>query len=179
MNSDYKKAMFAGGCFWCTQSAFADKEGVIETTAGYTGGKIANPTYRAVCDGNTGHYEALEVTYDPSKITYKELLKIYWQSIDPTDYQGQFHDRGSQYQTAIFYYDSEQMHLAESSKVQVAKLLQTLVRTEILPVSTFYPAEDYHQDYHKTNSLHYKSYCYFSGRDARLKELWSDVGKQL
>jgi len=179
MNNDYKKALFAGGCFWCTQSAFADREGIITTTAGYTGGKQANPTYREVCDGNTGHYEALEITYDPGKISYKEVLKIYWQSIDPTDYQGQFHDRGSQYQTAIFYYDSEQKQLAEASKAQVAQLLQMPVRTEILPASTFYSAEDYHQDYHKTNALHYKSYCYLSGRDARLKELWADIGAQL
>lgn len=179
MNRTYKKALLAGGCFWCIESVFADKKGIIATTAGYTGGKLAHPTYDEVCKGDTGHYEVVEIIYDESQISYQEILKTYWQSIDPTDYQGQFHDRGSQYQTVIFYSDEEQRQLAEASKKQVAKLLQTPVKTEILPAVTFYPAEDYHQDYHQTNALHYKSYCYLSGRDARLKEMWADVGTQL
>lgn len=145
------KATFAGGCFWCMVAPFQEQEGVLQVVSGYTGGHKENPTYREVCSGQTGHYEAVQVTYDPSRISYPELLEIFWRQIDPTDPGGQFHDRGQSYQTAIFYHDEQQKKQAEESRdrLQASGYFQAPIVTKILPASEFYPAEDYHQDYHK------------------------------
>jgi peptide methionine sulfoxide reductase msrA/msrB len=173
---ELKKAMFAGGCFWCMESPFEELNGVKEVISGYTGGHTNNPTYEEVSSGKTGHLEAVQVTYDPSKITYKELLNVYWQQIDPTDPIGQFADKGSQYKTAIFYNTEEQRRLAEESKKELeesGRFKKTIV-TEILKASTFYKAEEYHQDYYKTCPIKYNAYKKGSGRPEFLKEKWSD-----
>jgi peptide-methionine (S)-S-oxide reductase len=164
-------AAFAGGCFWCMQPPFEELTGVISTTVGYTGGFKVNPTYEEVSAGGTGHAESVQVVYDPSKISYEKLLDIFWKNIDPTVKDQQFCDHGHQYRTAIFYYNDEQRQLAEASKAKVAARFGT-VYTEIVPASTFYPAEEYHQDYHKKNPIRYKFYRTTCGRDKRLKELW-------
>ncbi len=169
-----KKAIFAGGCFWCMESEFDYVGGVISTISGYTGGNVENPEYGEVSSGNTGHYEALEVTYDPQKVSYEKLLEVFWSNIDPTDAGGQFADRGSQYRTAIFYGNEEEKKLAEESKERMAAKLGKDVATKILPASAFYPAEEYHQNYHQKNPERYKRYKYGSGRPDRLKELWGD-----
>jgi len=158
------KATFAGGCFWCTEAAFQELDGVIEAVNGYTGGRAENPTYEQVCSGNTGHYEATEITYDPEKITYERLLEVFWRSIDPTDGGGQFVDRGSQYRTAVFYHDEKQKELAEKSKKKLEEELDGPIATEILPAQTFYKAEEYHQDYYKKKRLEYELYKRGSGR---------------
>lgn len=169
-----KLAIFAGGCFWCMEGPFEAKEGVVEVLAGYTGGEKANPTYEEVCSGATGHYEAIQVSYDPAKTSFEELLEIFWRQIDPTDSTGQFVDQGPQYRSAIFYQDAEQKRLAEESKKKLGQSEQfdKPIVTAILPAATFYPAEDYHQDYYKKNPLRYKFYRYQSGRDAFLKKNW-------
>lgn len=172
------KAIFAGGCFWCTEAAFDQVEGVIETTSGYTGGREQSPSYRDVASGKTSHYEALEVVYDPTKVTYEELLMAYWHSIDPTDRGGQFADRGKQYRTAIFYLDEEQRNTAEESKKAIAKEFKAKIVTEILPAKEFFAAEEYHQDYHQKNKFHYNLYKHGSGRVKRLEELWGEKGDQ-
>ena len=164
--------IFASGCFWCTESDFQDIPGVIDAVSGYTGGKVENPTYSQVSSGVTGHAEAVAVTFDPSKITFKELLKIYWEGSDPTVSDRQFCDQGAQYRPAIFFQNAEQEKLARSSKEQVAKLLKTTIYTEIEKAGKFYPAEDYHQDYYKKNPVRYKYYRYNCGRDQRLEKLW-------
>lgn len=164
-------AIFAGGCFWCEQAAFDDLKGVISTTAGYTGGHTQNPTYEQVSHENTGHYEAVKVVFDPSIITYKQLLEIFWKNIDPLDDGGQFCDRGDSYRSAIFYSD-EQKSLALKSKDDVEKKLKATVVTEIIPAVKFYPAEDYHQEYHKKNPIRYRFYRSRCGRDKRLNEIW-------
>lgn len=169
-----QKAVFAGGCFWCTEAAFDYADGVLATTPGYTGGDMENPDYKQVSGGHTGHYEALEVTYVPAQINYEGLLKIYWESIDPTDSGGQFADRGSQYQTAIFYLNEEQRRLAEQSKKEIAERLNAEIHTKILPAGTFYPAEEYHRDYHIKNPVQYERYKHGSGRVRRLQEIWND-----
>ncbi|HOB11588.1 MAG TPA: peptide-methionine (S)-S-oxide reductase MsrA [Syntrophomonadaceae bacterium] len=168
------KATFAGGCFWCMVAPFQEQEGVLQVVSGYTGGHKENPTYREVCSGQTGHYEAVQVTYDPSRISYPELLEIFWRQIDPTDPGGQFHDRGQSYQTAIFYHDEQQKKQAEESRdrLQASGYFQAPIVTKILPASEFYPAEDYHQDYHKKNPVHYGQYKRGSGREAFLEETW-------
>lgn len=168
------KATFAGGCFWCMEPPFDKLPGVVSTTSGYTGGKKVNPTYQEVSGGGTGHTEAVQVVYDPKKVSYEKLLEVFWRNVDPTDAGGQFCDRGSQYRTGIFVHDEEQKRLAEASKAALAKnkpFKQPLV-TEIVPAATFYPAEDYHQDYYTKNPLRYKFYRSGCGRDARLAELW-------
>ena len=167
------KATFAGGCFWCMEPAFDKLDGVISTTSGYTGGDKENPTYKEVSAGGTGHAEAIEILYDPAKITYADLLNVFWRNIDPTVKDRQFCDIGRQYRPAIFYHDEEQKQLAEESKraLELAKRFNT-VRTEIVPTSTFYKAEEYHQDYYRKNPIRYKYYRYGCGRDKRLKELW-------
>jgi methionine-S-sulfoxide reductase len=169
-----EKATFAGGCFWCMEPPFAKLDGVISVIPGYTGGEKANPTYEEVCSGRTGHAEAVEIVYAPAKIDYAELLEVFWQNIDPTDGGGQFADRGSQYRTAIFFHDAGQERLARESK---AKLQDTgkftsPIRTEIVPVQTFYPAEEYHHDYYRKNPVRYEAYRYGSGRGRFLKEVW-------
>jgi peptide methionine sulfoxide reductase msrA/msrB len=168
----YEKAIFAGGCFWCMQGPFEKLDGVKEVFAGYTDGKGANPTYENYAE--KGYVEAIEVTYDPSKISYSKLLDVFWRQIDPTDAGGQFVDRGPQYRSAIFYLDDEQKNLAEKSKEQLAesgRYDKPLV-TEISKATAFYKAEDYHQDYYKKNPVRYKYYRYRSGRDEYLKKIW-------
>lgn len=156
------------------EEPFDTRQGVISTTAGYTGGHKTNPTYAEVSAGATGHAEAVEITYDPKQISYQELLEIFWHNIDPTTRDRQFCDRGDQYRTAIFYHDAEQQRAAEASKKHLedgGKIGQPIV-TQIVAASTFYPAEDYHQDYYRKNPLRYRYYRYRCGRDRRLKEIW-------
>jgi len=171
------KATFAGGCFWCMEPPFDKLEGVISTISGYTGGKKKNPTYEEVSAGNTGHGEAVQVTYDPKKITYEKLLDVFWHNIDPLTPNRQFCDAGSQYRTAIFYHDENQKRLAEESKKSLSKRFKEPIVTEIVPASEFYPAEEYHQDYYIKNPLRYKFYRYNCGRDQRLEALWGAAGK--
>lgn len=165
------EAIFAGGCFWCMEPPFDKTSGVLSTTSGYTGGKKSNPTYQDVSAGKSGHIEALKVVYDPSKVSYSQLLKIFWKNIDPVDGGGQFCDRGPQYQSAIFYLNEEQRKEAASSKAEVEKKI-TSVKTELLAAQVFYPAEDYHQDYYQKNPLRYKYYRFSCGRDKRLEKVW-------
>ncbi len=169
-----EKAIFAGGCFWCIESAFDETPGVITAISGYIGGKTENPTYEEVCSGTTGHYEAVEVTYDPTKVSYGELLNIFWRQIDPTDAKGQFADRGTQYHTAIIYTNDEQKIIAEESKklLQDSKIFSKPIMTQIIKAPKFYPAEDYHQDYYKKESTHYKLYKIGSGREAFIENNW-------
>lgn len=169
------KATFAGGCFWCMEPAFEKLAGVQSVTSGYTGGQKKNPTYEEVSSGSTGHAESVQVLYDPSKITYSELLTAYWHNVDPTQESGQFCDIGNQYRSAIFYENEEQKQLAEKSKVEVEKQLQRRVVTQIVPASQFYAAEDYHQDFYKKNPVRYSTYRMGCGRDRRLKEIWGDA----
>lgn len=171
-----EKATFAGGCFWCMEAPFEELDGVKEVSVGYTGGHKKNPTYEEVSSGKTGHLEAVQVTYDPSKITYKELLDVFWRQIDPTDPLGQFADKGSQYKTAIFYHNKEQRHLAEESKKDLEESggFEKPIVTEILKAPTFYKAEDYHQNYYKTCPIKYNAYKNGSGRSEFLKKKWSD-----
>jgi peptide methionine sulfoxide reductase msrA/msrB len=171
-----EKATFAGGCFWCMEPPFEVLDGVDEVIAGYTGGDTENPTYEQVSSGKTGHYEAVQITYDPEIISYEELLDVYWRQIDPTDGGGQFADQGSQYKTAIFYHDQKQKELAEESKLhleQSGKYDKPIV-TQILPYKKFYAAEDYHQDFYKTNPDRYETYKKYSGREGFLKENWPE-----
>jgi len=176
--TEREKATFAGGCFWCMEPPFEKLEGVIEVISGYTGGQKDNPTYKEVSAGGTGHVEVVQILYDPSKITYAELLEVFWKQIDPTDPDGQFVDRGSQYRTAIFYHNDEQKKLAEKSKEELDKSarFEKPIVTEIIEASTFYQAEDYHQDYYKNNPVRYKYYRYRSGRDQYLKKGCSSFG---
>lgn len=169
-----QKATFAGGCFWCMVSPFEEMPGIEGIISGYTGGHIENPTYEEVKKGTTGHYEAVQITYNPELFPYEKLLELYWPQIDPTDDGGQFQDRGPQYRTAIFYHTEEQQNLAQQSKekVRLANVFKKPIVTEILAASSFYPAEDYHQDYHKKNPTHYKEDRKQSGRDEFIKENW-------
>lgn len=173
-----RKATFAGGCFWCTEADFEKLPGVVKVISGYTGGEKENPTYGEVSSGTTGHVEAVQVYYDPSKITYEELLGFFWKHIDPTDKGGQFVDRGSQYRSVIFYHDEEQKKLAEKSKEALEKSgrFNKPVVTEIIEFTKFYEAEEYHQDYYKRHSLKYSYYRHGSGRDHFLSKAW---GKDL
>ncbi|MBW1695338.1 MAG: peptide-methionine (R)-S-oxide reductase MsrB [Deltaproteobacteria bacterium] len=172
---DIETATFAGGCFWCTEFDFEKVNGVIRVVSGYTGGHTENPTYEQVTAGNTGHYEAIQVHYDPSKVTYEQLLQVFWRHIDPTDGGGQFVDRGPQYRTAIFYHNEAQRRQAEKSKAVIEKSgrFSKPVVTKIIRLSKFYEAEDYHQDYYKKDPIRYNSYRFFSGRDQFLKKLWA------
>jgi methionine-S-sulfoxide reductase len=172
----FEQATFAGGCFWCMEQPFEELKGVEEVISGYTGGHKENPSYEEVCKGTTGHLEAIQVTYDPEKISYDELLNVFWQTIDPTDTGGQFTDRGSQYRTAIFYYNEEQRKSAEESKRELEKagIYNKPIVTEIIAFSHFYEAEDCHQDYYKKCPLRYKTYKSRSGRNHYLKIVWKD-----
>jgi peptide-methionine (S)-S-oxide reductase len=171
------KATFAGGCFWCVEEVFQEADGVISATSGYTGGKEANPTYEQVSDGGTGHAEAVEVIYDPSKVSYERLLQLFWHNVDPLTPDRQFCDGGHQYRSAIFYHDETQRQLAESSKraIEASKRFDKPIVTEIVPAGPFYPAEEYHQDYYTKNPLRYKFYKFNCGRAQRLKELWGET----
>jgi len=173
-----RKATFAGGCFWCTEADFEKLPGVVKVISGYTGGNKENPAYGEVSSGTTGHVEAVQVYYDPSKITYEELLNYFWKHVDPTDAGGQFVDRGAQYRSVIFYHDEDQKQLAEKSKEDLNKSgkFNKPIVTEILKFTKFYEAEDYHQDYYKTHSLKYKFYRFGSGRDQFLEKTW---GKEM
>jgi peptide methionine sulfoxide reductase msrA/msrB len=178
-DSVLKVATFAGGCFWCTESDFEKLPGVVKVVSGYTGGQKENPSYEEVSSGSTGHVEAVQVYYDPSKLTYTELLDTFWKHIDPTDFGGQFVDRGSQYRSVIFYHDEEQKRLAEKSKEALGKSgkFHKPIATEIIKFNSFYDAEEYHQDYYKTSPLRYKYYRSASGRDQFIKKVWgSDPG---
>lgn len=170
----YKEAIFAGGCFWCMESPFEKNDGVFEVISGYTGGEKVNPTYEEVSSGLTKHLESIKVIYDPTQITYQELLDIFWRQIDPTDPDGQFVDRGAQYRTAIFYLDEEQKRLAEKSKkeLQASGRFTKPILTPIVKAGPFYKAEDYHQDYYRRNPLRYKFYRSGSGRDQYLEKIW-------
>lgn len=171
-----EKATFAGGCFWCVEADFDKLDGVISTTSGYIGGRLANPTYEQVSAGGSGHTEAVEVVFDPRKVSYEKLLEVFWVSIDPTVRDRQFCDVGSQYRTAIFVHDEAQRRDAEASKaaLEKSKPFKAAIVTPIEMATTFYPAEEYHQDYYRKNPVRYKFYRSGCGRDARLKDLWGD-----
>lgn len=166
-----KTAIFAGGCFWCMEPEFANIAGVSKVVSGYTGGDVVNPTYKQVSAGGTGHVEAIQITYDPSKVSYSQLLDIFWNNIDPLDDGGQFCDKGSQYRAGIFTYDDEQKKFAEESKESMSKKLGKPIATVIKTASAFYPAEDYHQEFYIKSKDRYKRYKSGCGRDERLDEL--------
>jgi len=176
-DKNLSSATFAGGCFWCTESDYEKIDGVVEVVSGYTGGDEENPAYEQVSSGATGHYEAVQVYYDPLQISYPELLDVFWRHVNPTDAGGQFVDRGPQYRSAIFYHNEEQKALAERSKADMDKsgVFKKPLVTPILPLKTFFPAEDYHQDYYKKNPLRYKWYRSGSGRDQFLESTWGDI----
>ena len=172
-NPKYEKGTFAAGCFWCVEQAFDGIDGVISTTSGYIGGTTANPTYPQVSKGRTGHTEAVEVVYDPDKVTYMQLLEVFWVNHDPTVNDRQFCDKGNQYRPGIFTHDAIQQQEAEKSKMALQmKNKVSPILTEITPATTFYPAEEYHQDYYLKNPVRYKFYKHVCGREQRLKELW-------
>ena len=174
-------ATFAGGCFWCTESDFEKVEGVVEVISGYIGGHVKNPTYAQVSSGSTGHTEAIQIYYDPKIVTYEELLEVLWKRMDPTDPNGQFVDRGTQYRPGIYYHSEEQKRLAEASRMKLEQSgrFNKPIKTEIVKAKQFYRAEEYHQDYHKNHSLRYKYYRYNSGRDQFLKKVWGDEIKMM
>ncbi len=171
------RATFAGGCFWCMEPPFDELDGVSSTTSGYIAGTTKNPTYEQVSTGTTGHTEALQVVYDPKKITYEKLLDVFWRNIDPLAANGQFCDLGSQYRSGIFYHDGNQKSAAEKSKKAIQARFKQPVATEITAATVFYPAEDYHQDYYKKNPLRYKLYSHGCGRAQRLEEVWGAAKK--
>ncbi|MEQ8173824.1 MAG: peptide-methionine (R)-S-oxide reductase MsrB [Syntrophomonadaceae bacterium] len=175
MDSDkLQKATFAGGCFWCMVGPFENLTGVVKVVSGYTGGKKENPSYHDVCGGNTGHAEAIQITYDPDLISYRRLLETFWQQIDPTDPGGQFYDRGDSYRTAIFYHDERQHKEAQKSKRELEEsgIFNRPIATQIVPAGNFYEAEEGHQDYHKKSAAHYSMYREASGRDQFIKQHW-------
>ncbi len=171
------RAVFAGGCFWCMEPPFDALDGVISTTSGYMGGQTRNPTYNEVSAGKTGHAEVVEIAYNPRKITYAQLLEVFWRNIDPLTANAQFCDVGSQYRSAIFVHDETERRLAEESKRAVAERLRKPIVTEIVAASEFWPAEDYHQDYYRKNPIRYKIYRTACGRDRRLEEVWGPAAK--
>lgn len=172
-----QKATFAGGCFWCMVKPFDELDGIINVVSGYTGGELENPTYEQVCSNQTGHLEAVQITFDPNLITYKDLLNMYWPQIDPTDPGGQFHDRGESYQTAIFYHNEEQKELAEQSKKEIEdkNIFEKPIVTQIREAKPFYEAEEYHQDFYKKDPRHYQAYRRGSGRDNFIEKNWSEA----
>ncbi|ORE95770.1 peptide methionine sulfoxide reductase [Stappia sp. 22II-S9-Z10] len=165
-------AIFAGGCFWCVEADFDKVDGVLSTVSGYTGGHLANPTYEDVVREDTGHYEAVEVTYDPAKVSYRMLVDHFFRTVDPVDAGGQFCDRGESYRTAIFTHSAEEKAEAEAAKAAAGEALGQPIVTPVLDAAPFYKAETYHQDYYKKNPLKYQYYRWSCGRDARVKELW-------
>ncbi len=174
MNGNYQVAIFAGGCFWCMEPPFEKLAGVKEVISGYTGGTVKNPTYEQVSSGTTGHVEAVQVIFDPKRISYQQLLDVFWRQVDPTDAGGQFVDRGDQYKSVIFYMNEEQHQEAIISKQNLEKsnIFPRPIVTDIRQTSTFYQAEEYHQDYYKKNTLQYKFYRFNSGRDQYLEKIW-------
>lgn len=177
MNNKLKKATFAGGCFWCMVEPFDEQPGIESIVSGYTGGHVENPTYEQVCADNTGHVEAVEITYNPEIFPYEDLVELFWRQIDPTDDGGQFHDRGSSYQTAIFYHDDSQKEIAEKSKQALvdSKKFKKPIVTPIIPAETFYEAEKEHQYYYKQNHFHYKLYKKGSGRQQFIEKNWKNT----
>ena len=177
MNKGYEKATFAGGCFWCMEPPFDKLDGVISTTSGYTGGNEKNPTYQEVSAGKTGHAEAVQIVYDPGKVSYKKLLEVFWMQINPTTPDRQFVDVGSQYRPGIFYHDDKQRRLAEESKMEIAESgrFDGPIVTEITKAGAFWPAEDYHQDYYMKSPKRYKFYRFGSGRDRYLDKVWGKM----
>ena len=173
-NAAAESAIFAGGCFWCMEEAFDKVPGVTATTSGYTGGTIDNPTYEQVSRGGTGHFEAVKVDYDPSAVTYDQLLEAFWRNVDPFDERGQFCDKGSSYLSAVFVATEEERQLAESTKEEITASFQMPVATQILAEQAFYPAEDYHQDFYQTNSARYQYYKLGCARVQRLEEIWGE-----
>ena len=173
--AELETATFAGGCFWCVESDFDHIPGVVKTISGYTGGVMPNPTYKQVSSNTTGHREAVQIVYDPSLVSYEDLLIAFWHSVDPTDSGGQFCDRGSSYETAIFANDEKQRQQAEASKAMVEQELEMAVVTPIEAAGPFFPAEDYHQDYYKKNPLRYRYYRWACGRNQRVKDLWGET----
>ena len=176
LEKNYEVATFAGGCFWCMVKPFDEQPGIKRVISGYTGGFVENPSYQQVCTDTTGHYEAVQITYDPEVFPYEKLLELFWQQIDPTDPGGQFYDRGQSYQTAIFYHNEMQKRLAEESKkvLQESGKFSKPIVTPLLPAKTFYPAEEYHQQYYKKNRAHYESYHIGSGRAGFIQKHWGD-----
>lgn len=172
--AEYAKATFAGGCFWCMEQPYENFPGVLRVMSGYTGGNIQSPTYEQVSSGKTGHFEAVQIEYNPTRISYEKLLEIFWHNIDPTNSKGQFCDEGSQYRSAIFYHNEDQKRIAEASKNELEKIkpFPEPIVTSLLPASKFYPAEDKHQHYYRRNPLIYKFYRFTCGRDSRLDQLW-------
>lgn len=179
LTEQYEVATFAGGCFWCMVKPFDEQPGIIKVVSGYTGGHKENPTYKEVCSETTGHYEAVQITFDPEVFPYEKLLELYWPQIDPTDASGQFADRGDSYRTAIFYHNEYQKTLAEESKQQLeaSGRFSEPIATQILPAKPFYEAEEYHQGYYKKNKFRYAMYRRGSGRDRFIKENWKDFGR--
>lgn len=179
LTEQYEVATFAGGCFWCMVKPFDEQPGIIKVVSGYTGGHKENPTYKEVCSETTGHYEAVQITFDPEVFPYEKLLELYWPQIDPTDAGGQFGDRGDSYRTAIFYHNEHQKTLAEESKQQLeaSGRFSEPIATQILPAKPFYEAEEYHQGYYKKNKFRYAMYRRGSGRDRFIKENWKDFGR--
>lgn len=171
-NPKLASAVFAGGCFWCTESDFDHIPGVVSTTSGYAGGKVANPTYEQVSAGGTGHIESVKVVYDPAKVSYRTLVARFFRTVDPLDPGGQFCDHGDQYRTAIFVANAEERRIAEATKARASALLKKPVVTLILPAGRFWPAEGYHQDYYRKNPVRYKYYRWRCGREARLQQVW-------
>jgi peptide methionine sulfoxide reductase msrA/msrB len=171
----FEKATFAGGCFWCMVGPFAELDGVEHVISGYTGGRTERPSYEEVCSETTGHYEAVQIVFNPKKVSYEELLDIFWRQIDPTDGGGQFHDRGSSYRPAIFYHSTEQHAVAEASKrdLQASGLFNRPIAVQLIEATTFWPAEDYHQDYYRKHPLRYEMYKRGSGRADFIKTVWS------
>ncbi|WP_160721167.1 peptide-methionine (S)-S-oxide reductase MsrA [Bacillus sp. USDA818B3_A] len=174
MENNQQLATFAGGCFWCMVKPFDEQPGIYSVISGYTGGTVENPTYQQVCSDTTGHYEAVQITFDPQVFPYEKLLQLFWQQIDPTDPGGQFYDRGQSYQTAIFYHNETQKELAERSRqaLEESGRFSKPIVTPILPAKTFYPAEEYHQHYYKKNRAHYESYHVGSGRAGFIERNW-------
>lgn len=174
---NYEIATFAGGCFWCMVKPFDEQPGIIKVVSGYTGGITEHPTYEEVCSEATGHYEAVQITFDPDIYSYERLLQLFWQQIDPTDPGGQFYDRGQSYQTAIFYHNEGQKTFAEKSKqdLQESGRFNKTIATEILPAKPFYEAEEYHQQFYRKNPARYHSYSEGSGRVAFIKKHWGDT----
>ncbi|MGW9607465.1 peptide-methionine (S)-S-oxide reductase MsrA [Heyndrickxia sporothermodurans] len=172
-----EKATFAGGCFWCMVKPFDEQPGIEKVISGYIGGTKENPAYEEVCSGTTGHTEAVQITFNPEVFPYERLLDVYWQQIDPTDANGQFFDRGVSYKPAIYYHDENQRQTALKSKKQLQESgrFQKPIVVEIIPATTFYPAEDYHQHYYKKNALHYNAYNEGSGRASFIRKHWSDI----
>lgn len=171
---ELKTAVFAGGCFWCVESDFDTVEGVVETQSGYTGGTTENPTYEQVTGKGTGHAEAVSITYDADVVSYDALLDVFWRSVDPTDADGQFCDRGDSYRTAVFALDADQAEAAKASRAEAEAKLGEEIVTKVVEAGTFWPAEDYHQDYYRKNPVRYNFYRRSCGRDARLRSLWGD-----